>query len=65
MFTHVEIFSATMVRDRLLLGERVTEWLAAHPELRVVDKVIRQSSDDSFHCVSIVLFLEENAPAPG
>lgn len=55
-FTAVKTFSATLMRDRLGLGERVTEWLAAHPRARIVDRVILQSSCDDFHCLSIVLF---------
>ncbi len=47
-FSAVKVFSATMVRERELLGERITEWLRAHPELQLVDRVVTQSSDDEF-----------------
>lgn len=55
-FTAVKVFSATLHQDRQQLGEKVTEWLAANPNVLIVDKVIVQSSDASFHCLSIVLF---------
>ncbi|MDP1828809.1 MAG: hypothetical protein Q8L48_36450 [Archangium sp.] len=56
--TAIKVFSATMVREREVLGERVTEWLKAHPELHLVDRVVSQSSDNEFHCLSITLFLD-------
>lgn len=62
-FSAVKVFSATMVREREALGERITEWLRAHPELSLVDRVVRQSSDDEFHCLSITLFLQGNTEA--
>lgn len=45
-----------MLDQRARLGDTVTAWLAARPELELVDMVVRQSSDDQFHCVSIILF---------
>jgi hypothetical protein len=58
-FNGIKVFSATMQKERDCLGERVTEWLAANPGLRVVESLVRQSSDDAFHCLSIMLFYEE------
>jgi hypothetical protein len=57
LFSAAKVFSATMLRDREALGDRVTAWLRAHPELKVVDRVVNQSSDEGFHCISITLFL--------
>jgi hypothetical protein len=54
-FTGVEIFSATMARDRAALGDRITAWLSEH-RVDVVDKVVLQSSDSEYHCISVVLF---------
>lgn len=51
----VKVFSATKARERELLGERVTEWIRAHPEHEVFGRVITQSSDREFHCLTIVL----------
>ena len=58
-FSSVRVFSATMVLDRLELGEKVTRWLAAHPAIELVDMVVRQSSDSRFHLLSIVVFFNE------
>ncbi len=55
-FTGVKVFSATLQHDRDRLGEKITAWLAAHASLEVVDIVVTQSSDKSFHCVSITVF---------
>lgn len=58
LFDGLQVFSATKHRDRAELGERVTDWLSEHP-VDIVDKVIVQSSDNSFHCITIVLFYKE------
>ena len=56
-----KVFSATMVADRDQLGEKVTAWMANHPQLKVTDVVVTQSSDEAFHCIAItVFFWEEN-----
>ncbi len=55
-FTGVKVFSTTLARDRDALSERVTGWLRDNPELEVVDKVVTQSSDKEFHCLTVTLF---------
>ena len=55
-FDGVQVFSATMTRDRAQLGERITAWLGEHPECEIVEKVVTQSSDHAFHCIAITLF---------
>ena len=55
-FTGVKVFSATKAKEREELGEVITRWLKANADLEVVDKVVSQSSDNEFHCLSIVLF---------
>ncbi|MFT3700184.1 MAG: hypothetical protein QM831_43965 [Kofleriaceae bacterium] len=63
-FDGIQVFSATMVAKRDQLGEEITEWIASHPELVVTEFVVSQSSDASFHCVSIcVFFRTKTAPA--
>jgi hypothetical protein len=52
----VKVFTATKAKDREALGDVVTRWLADNPRARVVDKVVTQSSDSQFHCLSITLF---------
>jgi hypothetical protein len=60
-FTGVKVFSATKAKEREELGETVTRWLRANPQVEVVDRVVSQSSDDEFHCLSIVLFYRQKA----
>jgi hypothetical protein len=61
MFTGVKVFSATKAKDREELGDAVTRWLKANPGVEVVDRRILQSSDNEFHCLTVVLFF--NTPA--
>ena len=60
-FSAVKVFSATKAREREELGETITKWLRENPGINIVDKVVTQSSDNEFHCVTIVLFY--NLPA--
>jgi hypothetical protein len=66
-FSGVKVFSATMIAQRLALGDEVTRWLAearkTRPGFEIVDIVIRQSSDQAFHALSIVVFFREAIPA--
>ncbi len=62
-FNGLKVFSATMVADRDQLGEKVTHWLANHPQCKLADIVVTQSSDEAFHCVAITVFYWEDAPA--
>ena len=52
----VKVFSATKARDREQLGEQITEWIADHKDVEIFDKVVTQSSDAEFHCLSITIF---------
>ena len=58
-FNGVKVFSATMVADRDQLGEKVTAWIANHPEKKVTNLVVTQSSDEAFHCIAITVFYFE------
>lgn len=60
-FTGVKVFSTTLARDREALGESIGRWLAEHPDLEVVAKEVRQSSDQEFHCLSITFFYREKS----
>ena len=63
IFNGVKVFSATQYRQRNALGETVERWLKEHPSIRVADFVVTQSSDDSFHCISISVFYRDlNSP---
>jgi hypothetical protein len=59
-FNGVKVFSATMFADRERLGDKVTDWIAAHPTHAVVEMIVTQSSDDAFHCIAISLFYREH-----
>jgi folate-dependent tRNA-U54 methylase TrmFO/GidA len=57
--TGVKVFTTTLARDREALGETITRWLAEHPQLEILERQVRQSSDRQFHCLSITLFYRE------
>ena len=54
-FTGLKIFSATKAREREEIGDRVTDWIDANTNLEVVGHHVRQSSDNAFHCLTLVL----------
>jgi hypothetical protein len=53
-----KVFTATKARDRDELGEVLTRWIQANPKAQIIDKVVTQSSDREFHCLSITVFYE-------
>ena len=59
--TGVKVFSATKAKERELLGELITDWIRSHPEHEIVDKIVTQSSDSEFHCLTITLFYKHGA----
>jgi hypothetical protein len=63
MFTGVKVFSATKAKEREELGENVTRWLKSNADLDIVDRVVTQSSDNEFHCLTVVLFYRERKGA--
>ena len=58
-FTGVKVFSATKAKEREELGESITRWLRSNSDFEVVDRIVRQSSDNEFHCLTIILFYRE------
>ena len=62
-FQGAKVLSATKAADRFALGERITEWIRDHPEHEIVDKIVTQSSDSEFHCLTITLFYKHGAKA--
>ena len=58
-FTGMKIFSTTLARDREAMGDNITRWLRDNPQVEVVDKIVTQSSDKEFHCLTITLFYRE------
>lgn len=62
-FNGVKVFSATKAKDREELGEHITRWIRANPDCQVLEKVVTQSSDSEFHCITITLFYRHEAAA--
>ncbi len=60
-FTGVKVFSATKAREREDLGEQVTNWIRMNPNARIIDKIVTQSSDREFHCLTITIFYEQTS----
>jgi hypothetical protein len=56
MFTGVKVFSATKAKEREELGENVTRWIKSNSDLEIVDRTVSQSSDNEFHCYSLIIF---------
>lgn len=55
-FTGIKVFSTTLARDREAMGETITRWIKENPNVEIVDRVVTQSSDKEFHCLTITLF---------
>lgn len=62
-FTGMKVFSTTLARDREAMGDNITRWLHDHQDLEIVDKIVTQSSDKEFHCLTITFFYRER-PRP-
>jgi len=60
-FTGMKIFSTTLARDREQMGDTITRWLTENQQVEIVDKIVTQSSDKEFHCLTITLFYRERA----
>lgn len=60
-FTGMKVFTTTLARDREVMGATITKWLAEHPELETVKHEVRQSSDQQFHCLSIIVYYRERS----
>ncbi|MBT6488232.1 MAG: hypothetical protein HOK97_00605 [Deltaproteobacteria bacterium] len=57
MFSGVKVFSATKHKERDELGETVTRWLTGQRgRIELVDKIVTQSADSEYHCVTITVF---------
>lgn len=57
----VKVFTATKAKEREALGEVMTAWLRRmEGEIEVVDTKVIQSSDQQFHCLTIVVFYKRD-----
>jgi hypothetical protein len=61
-FSGVKVFSATKARERGALGESITSWMRDNPTKYIVEKIVTQSSDSEFHCLTITMFYKEEVP---
>ncbi len=63
MFDGLKVFTATKQKERSELGDVATAWLdKRHDSVEIVDRVVSQSSDQQFHCLTIVLFYRHRVP---
>lgn len=63
MFDGIKIFSATKQKEREALGDVATAWLKAQEgRIRICDKIVSQSSDSAYHCLTLTLFYRHVAP---
>ena len=53
-----KVFTATKAKERAELGETITQWLAENPQITVKHTEVVQSSDNEFHCLSIIIFFD-------
>lgn len=57
LFDGVKCFSATMAAEREKLGDYITEWVNGNKDaVKIVHTVVSQSSDQAFHCITVVVF---------
>lgn len=54
-FTGLKVFSATKAREREEISDRITDWISANRNLEITGYEVKQSSDNAFHCLTIVL----------
>jgi len=59
IFTGIKVFSTTLARAREQMGETITRWLKDNPNVEIVDRIVTQSSDKEFHCLTITLFYRQ------
>jgi hypothetical protein len=62
-FNAVKIFSTTLARDREVMGENITRWIKDNPGIEIVERIVTQSSDKEFHCLSITIFYKSKPVA--
>jgi hypothetical protein len=60
--TGVRVFSVSKQVDREDLGDRITRWMR-ETGVQLVRSVVTQSSDNSYHCLSITVFYRDREGA--
>ena len=59
-YTGVKVFTATKAKEREDLGNRITHWIKENPNMVIKNTTVTQSSDNEFHCLTIILFYDNN-----
>ncbi len=55
-YNGVKVFSATKAKERDELSDVITRWLRDNPDVEITDTRTLQSSDNEFHCLTIIIF---------
>ena len=56
-YNAIKVFTASKAKEREALGEVVTAWIQRNrSDVEVVKTELLQSSDQQFHCLTIVVF---------
>jgi len=64
-YDSVKVFTATKAKEREALGDEMSAWLRrSEGQIELVNTEVRQSSDQSFHCLTIVVFYRRLSRAP-
>ena len=59
-YNAVKVFTATRAKERESLGEVMSAWLKQMADkIQVVDTKVLQSSDQQFHCLTMIVFYRE------
>jgi hypothetical protein len=53
-----KVFTATKARERQELGNHLTHWLSENPDVKIKNTTVTQSSDNEFHCLTIIVFYD-------
>ena len=57
-YNGAQIFTATKAKEREDLGNRLTAWIKEHPDVKIKNTSVTQSSDNEFHCITIIVFYD-------
>ena len=58
VYTGAKVFTATKAKERSELGEQITHWRESNPQFKIKNTEVVQSSDNEFHCLSIIVFFD-------
>jgi len=55
-YNSIKVFSATKAKEREGLGDVITRWIRENPDVEIIETRTLQSSDNEFHCLTIIVF---------